>query len=101
MENYDRLIEACAGAAACCAETRASLLAAKLARDKAEESFLAANLAVLSNQGSEIIGLLAQRKAYASEFDGDETSIHENIRALKAEVAELRALVATKANGDT
>ena len=39
-----------------------------------------------------IAELEAARFAYASEFDGDVGSIHENIRALKAKVAELEAV---------
>ena len=38
--------------------------------------------------------LEAARFAYASEFDGDVGSIHENIRKLKAENAKLRKAIA-------
>ena len=40
-----------------------------------------------------IAELGAARLAYASEFDGDVGSIHENIRKLKAEKARLQALL--------
>jgi hypothetical protein len=36
-------------------------------------------------------GLRAARIAYASEFDGDVGSIHENIRAMKAQNARLKS----------
>lgn len=51
----------------------------------------------LEAQAREIEGLQAARRAYASEFppDGegepDVGSIHQNIRAMKAEIAELKA----------
>jgi len=42
-----------------------------------------------------ITKMKAQRIAYASEFECDEGSIHENIRTLKATITELREFVET------
>ena len=45
-----------------------------------------------------IAQLEAARLAYASEFDGDVGSIHDNIRKLKAENAELKDALEDAAN---
>jgi hypothetical protein len=101
MEQFEEIVQECADATEICAEAHERLAEAKLEFAQAEQNWHEANAVLLRCTGNTNHGLLAQRIAYANEFDGDESSIHENILKLKIANTYYRSLLARMVGSDS